>query len=53
MTPDTFPSLFWSYTVVWGVLVVYIVTLGVRVARLEKKLSHEKGGRNESGCCNG
>lgn len=53
MTPDTFPSLFWSYTVVWGVLVVYIVTLGVRVARLEKKLSREKGGRNESGCCNG
>lgn len=47
MTPDTFPSLFWSYTAVWAVLAVYIVTLGVRLSRLEKKLSQEKESGHE------
>lgn len=42
MTPDTFPSLFWSYTVVWAILAVYIVTLGVRLSRLEKRFSKER-----------
>jgi len=42
MTPDTFPSLFWSYTVVWGILAAYIVTLGVRLSRLEKRLSRDE-----------
>jgi CcmD family protein len=37
--PDTFPSLFWSYTVVWGVLAAYIWTLGARVSKLEKLAS--------------
>jgi CcmD family protein len=35
MTPDTYDSLFWSYTAVWAVLALYIWTLGVRVKRLE------------------
>ena len=39
MTPDTFPSLFWSYTVVWVVLSAYIATIGIRVAKVEKALS--------------
>jgi CcmD family protein len=39
MTPDTFPALFWSYTVVWVLLALYIVTLGVRLSRLERRLS--------------
>ncbi len=39
MTPDTFPSLFWSYTAVWVILAVYIVTLGVRLSRVEKRFS--------------
>ena len=47
MTPDTFPSLFWSYTVVWVILAVYIVTLGVRLSRLEKRLSANEEGSNE------
>jgi CcmD family protein len=42
MTPDTFPSLFWSYTVVWGVLAAYIISLGVRVSRVEKRLQEKK-----------
>lgn len=46
MTPDTFPSLFWSYTVIWVVLVAYIVTLGARISRIEKKM---KG--DQSSCC--
>ncbi len=47
MTPDTFPSLFWSYTAVWVVLALYIVTLGARLSRLEKKLSQEKENPHE------
>lgn len=47
MTPDTFPSLFWSYTAVWAVLAVYIVTLGVRLSRLEKQLSQDKESGHE------
>jgi CcmD family protein len=42
MTPDTFPSLFWSYTIVWVILAVYIIGLGVRVAKLERTLSKSK-----------
>jgi CcmD family protein len=39
MVPDTYPDLFWSYTVVWVVLGVYIAILGARVAKLERSLS--------------
>ena len=44
--PDTFPSLFWSYTAVWFFLAAYIVVLGARVGRLERKISRltEKDG---------
>jgi CcmD family protein len=42
MTPDTFPSLFWSYTAVWAILALYIIGLGVRVAKLERTLSTSK-----------
>lgn len=43
MTPDTYPSLFWAYTALWGVFVIYLVTLGVRLSRLEKRFSKESG----------
>ncbi len=46
MTPDTFPSLFWSYTVVWGVLSVYIISLGARLSRVERRLQDDK-----KSCC--
>ncbi len=36
-TPNTFPGLFWGYLVVWGLLSAYIISLGARLARLEKK----------------
>jgi CcmD family protein len=47
MTPDTFPSLFWSYTAVWAILAVYIVTLGVRLSRLEKRFSRKEDASHE------
>ena len=47
MTPDTFPSLFWSYTFVWAILAVYIITLGARLSRLEKRFSANQEGQNE------
>jgi CcmD family protein len=48
MTPDTFPSLFWSYTVVWVVLSVYIVTIGLRVSKVERALSRRGEQRNDA-----
>jgi hypothetical protein len=42
MTPDTYDSLFWSYTAVWAILVIYIGLLGVRVRRLEGSCSDKK-----------
>lgn len=47
MTPDTYPSLFWAYTALWGVLAIYIVTLGLRLSRLEKRLSKEREAGHE------
>ena len=47
MTPDTFPSLFWSYTIVWVVLGVYIISLGLRLRKIEGKLSKSSKGN----CC--
>jgi CcmD family protein len=35
IVPNTFPSLFAGYAVIWAVLVVYIVYLGRRLSRLE------------------
>ncbi len=38
MTVDTYPDLFWAYTVVWGILAVYIAALGSRLKRIERSL---------------
>lgn len=48
MTPDTFPSLFWAYSAIWCILVAYIAALGARVAKLERRLSSQKGGSHGS-----
>lgn len=48
MTPDTFPSLFWSYTVVWVVLSVYIALIGLRVSKVERTLSKSGEARNDA-----
>ena len=46
MTPDTFDSLFWSYTAVWFFLAVYVISLGIRVKRIENSSS------TDTKCCN-
>lgn len=35
--PNTFPSLFWAYTVFWALLAAYIFSLARRLDRLERK----------------
>ena len=35
--PDTFPDLFWAYTIIWVILAVYIISLGFRLSKLERK----------------
>ena len=42
MVPDTFPSMFWGYVIVWGLLAGYIVSLGMRLRRVEKKLEEKQ-----------
>lgn len=34
--PNTFPSLFWGYVVIWGLLVLYIAWLGRRLSAVER-----------------
>lgn len=33
---DTMPSLFWGYTIFWGVIAAYCLALGRRISKLEK-----------------
>lgn len=35
-TPDTFSGLFWGYTIIWLLIVAYVVMLGRRMSKLEK-----------------
>lgn len=37
--PDTFPSLFAGYTVLWALVVIYVLTLARRVKRIERLMS--------------
>ena len=39
---DTYPDLFWSYTVVWVLLTAYIVVLGFRMYRVEQRLRNKQ-----------
>ena len=49
-TPDTYSALFWGYLVIWGLLTVYMVYLGFKCSRLEKKVTAlEEGGKASSG----
>ena len=36
MTPDTYPSLFAGYTVIWLLISAYVLHLGTRLRKLEK-----------------
>ena len=40
--PNTFPSLFWGYTAIWTLVVVYIVSLGFRLSKIEKQNTANK-----------
>lgn len=42
--PDTFPTLMWAYNLIWGLLAIYIVVIGRRLARAEKRLSDVTSG---------
>jgi len=37
MVPDTFPSLFAGYAVLWVILLAYVGRLGWKIAKLEKR----------------
>lgn len=39
MIPDTLSSLFWGYTVIWGLLSAYILWLGFKLRKIENKLA--------------
>lgn len=47
MVPDTFPALFYSYSVVWLIMLAYVVLIARRLARLEKKLSAQDTGGDD------
>lgn len=40
--PDTFSSLFWGYSVMWGCVLVYLVALVRRANRIERQLDSKK-----------
>lgn len=44
VVPNTFPALFWGYTAIIAIVVLYVVSLGLRVSRVEKKLKANKSG---------
>jgi CcmD family protein len=37
-TPDTFPSLFLGYSVIWGLIVIFCIRLGLKQRALERRL---------------
>lgn len=36
--PDTFPALFYGYSVIWGILVVYLCRMWAKLRKLEKQV---------------
>lgn len=46
MNHDTYPDLFWAYSAIWVMITLYMVYLGVRLHRLEKRMqSNEQEGQ--------
>jgi CcmD family protein len=39
---DTFPGLFWGYTIIWLLVVLYVLSLGRRMRRLERDTTRDK-----------
>lgn len=40
--PDTFDALFFGYSVMWGLIVLYVASLARRVSKLEKSSSAQE-----------
>ena len=40
--PNTFPALFWAYSVLWALFVIYFVALGRRLSKLERNLNNPR-----------
>jgi len=36
--PDTFPWMFLGYAVLWGLMVMYLLSLGARLRRVERDI---------------
>lgn len=45
--PNTFPGMFWSYLLVWIFLGGYILSMGVRLGRLERKFEDKSNEAKE------
>jgi CcmD family protein len=39
---DTYPALFWGYAVMWLLIVLYTLSLGRRMAKVEERLRSRK-----------
>ena len=45
--PDTYPSLFFGYAVIWGLIVLFCLTLGIRQRGMMRTLSKlQEGEKN-------
>lgn len=43
------PGLLLGYSVIWGILAIYILTLGLRIRALNKKLKNDGEGNGKAG----
>lgn len=37
----TYPDLFWGYSIIWLLIGAYVLSLGIRLSRIEKKLNEK------------
>jgi CcmD family protein len=44
---DTFPGMFWGYLFIWGLLCLYIFSLGVRFSNVERRLKRKDASADE------
>jgi CcmD family protein len=52
MAVDTYPDLFWAYTAVWVIVVLYVALMGTRLARLERLVRDGRQSQaRDAGCC--
>ena len=44
IVPNSFPALFYGYSALWLLLGLYLVSLGVRICKLERELRERREG---------